>query len=98
MKQFAELLPGIAPGYLRTDVVDSTGLEGGWDFTFSFTPAGIPQQVRPSGKDGEGASDPSGAISLFDAMTSQLGLKLETTKRPTQVLVIEKVERQPIEN
>lgn len=98
MKQFADLLPGIAPGYLRTDVVDNTGLEGGWDFTFSFTPAGIPQQVRPSGKEGEGASDPSGAISLFDAMTSQLGLKLETTKRPTQVLVIEKVERQPTEN
>ncbi|HXA49818.1 MAG TPA: TIGR03435 family protein [Candidatus Acidoferrum sp.] len=103
MAQFAELLPGIAPGYLRTDVVDNTGLEGGWDFTFSFSPAGVLQLNRPSGgKDGTPgsgeASDPSGAISLFDAMTSQLGLKLETVKRPTPVLVIEHVERQPIEN
>ncbi|HVN04844.1 MAG TPA: TIGR03435 family protein, partial [Bryobacteraceae bacterium] len=40
MAQFAELLPGIAPGYLHTEVVDATGLEGGWDFTFSFSPVG----------------------------------------------------------
>jgi uncharacterized protein (TIGR03435 family) len=100
MAQFAQLLPGIAPGYLRTDVVDNTGLEGGWDFTFSFSPAGILQLNRPNGSNekSEGASDPSGAISLFDALSSQLGLKLETTKRPTSVLVIEKIERQPIEN
>jgi len=107
MAQFAELLPGIAPGYLRTDVVDKTGLEGGWDFTFSFSPAGALQLGRPQGGDagassGTGgpaeASDPSGAISLFDAMTTQLGLKLETLKRPMPVLVIDKIERKPIEN
>jgi uncharacterized protein (TIGR03435 family) len=100
MAQFAQLLPGIAPGYLRTDVVDNTGLEGGWDFTFSFSPMGVLQLNRPNGSNEkpEGASDPSGAISLFDALSSQLGLKLETTKRPTPVLVIEKIERQPSEN
>jgi uncharacterized protein (TIGR03435 family) len=44
------------------------------------------------------ASDPTGAISLFDAMTKQLGLKLEQQKRPAQVLVIEHIERKPTEN
>ena len=49
MAQFAELLPGIAPGYLHTEVVDATGLEGGWDFTFSFSPAGLFQLNRGRG-------------------------------------------------
>lgn len=31
-------------------------------------------------------------------MTKQLGLKLETTRRPTKVLVIDKIERKPIDN
>ncbi len=107
MAQFADLLPGIAPGYLRTEVVDATGLEGGWDFTFSFSPAGVLTLGRGSGGDGGAttatgsapeAPDPTDAVSLFDAMTRQLGLKLEMQKRPMQVLVIEHVERKPIEN
>jgi uncharacterized protein (TIGR03435 family) len=103
MKQFADMLPGIAPGYLRTDVVDATGLEGGYDFTFSFSPAGLLQGNRPQGGDGgppasNEASEPTGAVSLFDAITRQLGLKLETQKRPTPVLVIEHIERKPIDN
>jgi uncharacterized protein (TIGR03435 family) len=99
MAQLAELLPVIAPGYLHTDVVDATGLEGGYDFTFSFSPIGAVQQVRRPVEGGkEEPDDPSGAVSLFDAMTKQLGLKLELQKRPTPVLVIESMERKPIEN
>jgi uncharacterized protein (TIGR03435 family) len=54
---------------------------------------------RPAtaGEGGE-ASDPSGAITLFDAMNKQLGLKLDTVKRPVQVLVIDKIERKALEN
>jgi uncharacterized protein (TIGR03435 family) len=108
MAQFAEMLPRIAPGYLRTNVTDATGLEGGWDFTFSFSPAGALNFGRggprgdapPSGGGGAvpEASEPTGALSLFDAMTHQLGLKLETHKRPAQVLVIDHIERTPTEN
>jgi len=97
MAQFAELLPGIAPGYIHTTVVDSTGLEGGWDFTFSFSPQGALQLAKPKGED-DLASDPNGAVSLFDAIAKQLGLKLETQKRPTPVLVIDKIERKPTDN
>jgi uncharacterized protein (TIGR03435 family) len=106
MAQFAEMLPSIAPGYLRTNVVDATGLEGGFDFTFSFSPIGALQQVRAQATDTTGkapadqaeASDPGATISLFDALNKQLGLKLETVKRPVKVLVIDKLERKPIEN
>jgi uncharacterized protein (TIGR03435 family) len=107
MAQFAQLLPVIAPGYLHTEVTDATGLEGGWDFTFSFSPAGILQLNGGQGG-GEGggssaspvgeASVPSGAVSLFDAVTRQLGLKLEMQKRPTPVLVIDHIEQKPTDN
>lgn len=95
MAQLAEMLPNIAPGYLRTNVVDATGLEGGYDFTFSFSPVGVVQQARAQ-TEGD-AAEPLG-ISLFDALNKQLGLKLETVKRPVQVLVIDKIERKPLEN
>ena len=121
MAQFAEMLPNIAPGYLRTNVVDATGLEGGYDFTFSFSPMGALQSAQtakpPAGSAAAGgaaapggaggapaaeatlsASDPVEALSLFDALNKQLGLKLETVKRPVQVLVIDKIERKPTEN
>jgi len=99
MAQFAELLPGIAPGYLRTDVLDNTGLEGGYNFTFSFSPIGIVNQQRQASSNPDAAeSDAAAAISLFDSISKQLGLKLDTVKRPMQVLVIDKIERKPVEN
>jgi uncharacterized protein (TIGR03435 family) len=100
MAQFADMLPNIAPGYLRTKVQDSTGLEGGYDFTFSFSPAGATRAQRPA-TPSEGnaeAADPSGGITLFESLNKQLGLKLETVKRPMPMLVIEKIERKPSEN
>jgi uncharacterized protein (TIGR03435 family) len=42
--------------------------------------------------------DPNGAISLFDAVNKQLGLKLEMQKRPVPVLVIDHVEEKPTDN
>ena len=48
---------------------------------------------------GEGlAADPSGAVSLPDAINRQLGLKLELKKRPMQVLVIDHIDEKPTEN
>jgi uncharacterized protein (TIGR03435 family) len=103
MVQFAEMLPAIAPGYLRTNVTDATGLEGGWDFTFSFSPMGALQFSQGGAGEGGGgsapaASTPNGAISLFDAMTKQLGLKLEQQKRPAKVLVVDHLEQKPVDN
>jgi uncharacterized protein (TIGR03435 family) len=43
------------------------------------------------------ASDPNGAVSLYEAIEKQLGLKLERTKRPAKVLVIDHIEPKPIE-
>jgi uncharacterized protein (TIGR03435 family) len=58
-------------------VVDRTGLTAPLDFDLSWTP----QRVDPS------------APSIFTAVEEQLGLKLEATKAPVEVLMIERAER-----
>ncbi|HTW65793.1 MAG TPA: TIGR03435 family protein [Bryobacteraceae bacterium] len=104
MAQFAAKLPVIASGYITSPVVDATGIEGAWDFTLSFSPAGLDQFVSRSARGGDTAgavpqaSDPSGVIPLPEALEKQLGLRLETVKRMVPVLVIDHIEPKPIEN
>jgi uncharacterized protein (TIGR03435 family) len=101
MARFAELLPQLANGYAHVPVLDSTGLDGAYDFTISFSAVGLLQSGGP-GRGGDnpaaGVSDPNGALSLPDAINKQFGLKLELQKRPMQVLVIDHVEEKPTEN
>jgi uncharacterized protein (TIGR03435 family) len=99
MAEFAEQLEDLASGYIFVPVKDETGLEGGWDFTLSFSTAGQLQQPPGRGTDSSGgASEPTGAISLMEAVNKQLGLKLEKVVRPVPVLVIEHVEEKPTDN
>jgi uncharacterized protein (TIGR03435 family) len=108
MAQFGIKLQQIASGYIHSPVLDATGLEGGWTFTLSFSTAGQAQGGGGGRGGGDSpppapaglteASDPSGAITLFEAINKQLGLKLELQKRPVQVLVIDHVEPKPTEN
>jgi len=106
MAQFADLLQKIAPGYIHSPVLDATGLEGAWDFTLSFSSSNLIQSAPARGGDAgqqppggaPTASDPNGAVSVFDAVSKQLGLKLEEKKRPVSVLVIDHVEEKPTDN
>lgn len=80
-------------------VLDRTGLTGRYDFDLKFTPdpgmqgrgpgGGLPpepgpQNVRPIDPD---------ALTIFTALQEQLGLKLESTRGPVDVVVIDSVER-----
>ena len=107
MAQLAEDLQRMAPGYIHNQVIDQTGIEGAFDFTINFTPAGLLIGGPGAGANGgQGqqaggaptASDPSGGLSLQDAINKQLGLKLEMRKRNMPVLVIDHVEEKPIDN
>jgi len=75
-------------------VVDKTGLHGHYSFKIhwlSEPPLGL-------GRDAAGAAPSiSSGPSLFTALRDQLGLKLEPTKGPVEVIVIDHVER-PSEN
>jgi uncharacterized protein (TIGR03435 family) len=98
MAQFAEQLPQQVNGYVHSAVLDKTGLTDAYDFTLSFSGIGILQNsLQGPGQPG-GAADPNGALSLPDAVSKQLGLKLELEKRPAPVLVIDHVEQKPTEN
>lgn len=103
MAQFAEQLPHIADAasamcclYLRSPVLDSTGMEGAYDFTLGFSLQSALQNKNSPG--GDGPSDPNGAVSLFEALSNQLGLKLSLEKRAAPVLVIDHVEQKPVDN
>ncbi len=73
-------------------VVDRTGLAGDFDIDLRYTPDQMPQ--LPLALPG-GATlppiDPNGP-SIFTAVQEQLGLKLESTRGPVEVLVIDNVD------
>jgi len=79
------------------DVLDRTGLPGSYDFTLSFSSAGQTGGGGAAPPSGD-ASDPSGALTIFDAVSRQLGLKLEKQKCPVSVLVIDHIDEKPTEN
>ncbi|MGB7760513.1 MAG: TIGR03435 family protein [Bryobacteraceae bacterium] len=81
---------------LDRPVVDQTGLTGRFDFELKWTPdetqfGGLGVRA-PAPSD-----DPAAPPDLFTAMQEQLGLKLQSTKAPVEVLVIDHVEK-PSEN
>ena len=106
MAQLTIELPALVSGYLPAPVIDATGLGGAYDFTLSFSkksdlnkPLAAPSPSSASSPDASAASAPTGAISLFDAMQKQLGLKLEKRDRvPMPVLVIDHIEENPTDN
>jgi uncharacterized protein (TIGR03435 family) len=94
--QFAEALSWIGSGLPLGPVLDDSGLHGAWDFTLSFSSPGL---LRRSADGGDGKTEePNGAVSIFDAIDKQLGLKLEMHKRPIPVLVIDHIEEKPTDN
>jgi uncharacterized protein (TIGR03435 family) len=80
---------------LGRPVIDKTGFTGTFDMLLDFTPdlarAGLP---NPAG-------DPNGAApaaepanpSIFIAIQERLGLKLDSTKGPVEVMVIDGVRK-----
>ena len=70
-------------GQTQRPVIDRTGLAGGWDFELTFAPP------DPS----PDAAAERNIPALFTALQEQLGLKLDSTRGPAEVLVIDRVER-----
>ena len=64
--------------FVERTVVDRTGLEGYYDWQLLFSP---PREADQSGG------------SIFTALQEQMGLKLESTRAPVEVWVVDRVER-----
>jgi uncharacterized protein (TIGR03435 family) len=69
---------------LGTPVVNKTGLHGRYDFNLHWS---------DGKKDANETESNAGAPSLFRAVQEQLGLKLQAQKAPSQVLVIDRLEK-----
>jgi uncharacterized protein (TIGR03435 family) len=79
---------------LGQTVTDKTGISGLYDISLQFTP-GSEQAPGPFGPPPPGLEptvDPN-APSLFTALQEQLGLRLESTKGPAEVIVIDSVQK-----
>ena len=81
MSQFAQFLQR-----LGRPVIDKTGLTGRYDFDLAFAPMGPSTPDAPS--------DPA-RPTIFIALEEQLGLKLQSTNGPLDVIVIDSIE-QPV--
>ena len=106
MTLFVEQLLQGFPG-LNWPVLNATGLEGGWDFslTYSALPLALLNAAGrggPAGGDTQSAlpsaSDPSGGYTIFEAIEKQLGLRLKAEKRNEKVIVVDHLETTPTEN
>ncbi len=87
MSDFCKLLQGL----LDRPVVDRTGLAGRYDFTLTSTPDALPAKNPGPNALTPAAADPP--PELFTATRQQLGLTIKATKLPTEVLVIDRVEK-----
>lgn len=85
---------------LARPVRDETGLAGAYDLTLTFLPdsagRGMPIGPLPPGAPELPPIDPN-APSLTTALVEQLGLKLEATRGPMEMIVIDRIE-QPTED
>jgi uncharacterized protein (TIGR03435 family) len=70
-------------------VIDKTGLTGNFDYNLEWSPD-LSALPAPN-QDGRGI--PLDRVPLVTALEEQLGLKLESTRAPDQVIVIDQLER-----
>jgi len=82
----AQLATSLARGELRRPVIDKTGLDEKFDIHLTWMVD--PPNGQPVTSDG---------ASIFTALQEQLDLKLESTRGPVEVLVIDRMDR-PSEN
>lgn len=88
MGDFTGLMQNVV---LDRPVVDQTGLAGRFDFTLNWTPddsqfGGAAAHVPPS-------TDANPPPNLYTAIQEQIGLKLDATKAPADVMIIDHVEK-----
>jgi len=82
----ADMLVNVLSNQLGRPVQNMTGFVGRFDFTLRWAP------------DTSAAPNATDRSSLFTAIREQLGFRLDARRMPTDVIVIDHVERAPTEN
>jgi uncharacterized protein (TIGR03435 family) len=104
MQELADRLTGLT----NRPVTDATALKAKYDFTLTFSPEGMNGPMGPIapppgpggviGAPGAGTPEAESLPDIFGAVQAQLGLKLEPKKGPVEMIVIDHIEKTPIEN
>lgn len=81
----------VLAGSLDRPVINQTGIEGCFDFRFKFTWP-LPEGMK-EGQSMNGTPIDASGPSLYQALETQLGLKLEARKAPVEVMAIDHAER-----
>lgn len=92
--------------HLGGPVEDRTSLDGKYDIDVTWTPdpafekpgAFAQDAARRSGSEDTAASLPSGTGNIFAALRDTLGLRLEPRKEQVEVVIVDHIERVPVEN
>ena len=92
----ANFVVTLAP-YLGRKMIDRTDLKGKYDFELKWTLASGEGRPESFGLSPQTGTQPpptdSDSPSIFTALQEQLGLRLESTKGPVDLLIVEHVER-----
>jgi uncharacterized protein (TIGR03435 family) len=86
MAQFASMLQR---SVLDRHVLDKTGLSGRYDFDLEWTP----DDTQFGGLLPPAPATDNPKLDLFAAMQQQLGLRLQASREPVDVIVIDRAER-----
>jgi uncharacterized protein (TIGR03435 family) len=81
---------------VRIPVVDQTGLTGRYNYFFDVEPYFSEESRKAAGTGGGAPPDANAIIAV--AMQKELGIKVESKKVPVDVIVVDHVEKAPIEN
>ena len=95
-----DLVKELMDAHVRgTPITDDTGLQAKYDFVLTYS---RPRVDMPQGDMPDWVTNPPEVAEpipdLFEAVQSQMGLKLEAKKAPAEVIVIDHIERRPTEN
>ncbi len=92
-QSMAQLAMNLTPA-AGLPVVDGTGLGGTYDITLVWSSS--VSAVPPESELGDNEREPG--VGLLGALQSQLGLRLEARKLSVDVLVVDQIEKTPVEN
>jgi uncharacterized protein (TIGR03435 family) len=95
LSEIAEALTRELSRELGRVVIDKTGIQGRYDIALKWTPETSTDAAR-SGDDSSTSQSDVGP-SIFTALKEQVGLKLESSRGPVKVIVIDHAEM-PTEN
>ena len=97
MVTIPQLINVVRP-YLETNhVVDHTALTGQYDIKLMFS-TGAGRSGAAAGIDAQGNDATEPAPDVFAAFEKQLGLRFQKTKSPLDVIVVDHIDKTPVEN